>query len=60
MFSIGEFKGNAVITLKRTEQDKFGFTFGVTKAKLILEHLEDIRKFVEENKDKAAAKPGNE
>jgi len=53
MVTIGEFKGNVVITLKRNEQDKFGFTFGLAKAKLILDHLEDIKKFYEENKDKA-------
>ncbi len=46
MFTIGEFKGNAVITLKRSEDDKYGFTFGVSKAKLLLEHIEDIKQFV--------------
>ncbi len=46
MFTIGEFKGNAVITLKRSEDDKYGFTFGVSKAKLVLEHFEDIKQFV--------------
>lgn len=49
MFTIGEFKGNAVITLKRSEDDKYGFTFGLTKAKLLLEHIDDIKKFVEDN-----------
>ena len=49
MFTIGEFKGNAVISLKRSEDDKYGFTFGLSKAKLLLEHIEDVKKFVEEN-----------
>ena len=49
MFTIGEFKGNAVITLKRSEDDKYGFTFGLSKAKLIIEHIEDIKKFISEN-----------
>lgn len=49
MYTVGEFKGNAVITLKRNEEDKYGFTFGVTKAKLLLEHIDDIKKFVEEH-----------
>jgi hypothetical protein len=53
MYAVGEFKGNMVITLKRSEDDKYPFTFGLSKAKLILEHLEDIKKFYEENKDKA-------
>jgi hypothetical protein len=56
MFVIGEFKGNPVITLKQGEDDSYGFTFGLTKAKLVLDHLEDIRKFYEENKDKKKAK----
>jgi hypothetical protein len=56
MFTIGEFKGNAVITLKRGEKDNFGFTFGLSKSKLILEHYEDIKRFYEEHKDKAESK----
>jgi hypothetical protein len=49
MFVIGEYKGNPVITLKRSEEDNYGFTFGLSKAKLILEHLEDIKRFIEEH-----------
>ncbi|HMX43480.1 MAG TPA: hypothetical protein PKB12_07190 [Elusimicrobiota bacterium] len=41
-----------VISLKQNESDRFGLTFGLTKAKLILDHIDDIRKFYEENKDK--------
>jgi hypothetical protein len=44
----GEYKGNKMITLKRNEEDKFPFSFGKAKAKLILEHFEDIKKFAEE------------
>lgn len=58
MFTIGEFKGNVVITLKRTEEDKYPFTFGLAKAKLIMEHLDDIKRFYEENKDKAKGAAG--
>jgi len=46
---IDEYKGHPVITLYKDENDQYGFTFGVSKAKLILECLEDIQKFVEEN-----------
>ena len=60
MVTIGEFKGNAVITLKRNEDDKYGMTFGLSKAKLILEHIEDIQRFYEEYKDKPKAKPQGE
>ena len=49
MFELSEFKGNKVIVLKRDENDKWPFQFGVAKAKLILQHVEDIKKFVEDN-----------
>ncbi|MCK9583100.1 MAG: hypothetical protein M0Q46_05790 [Endomicrobiales bacterium] len=47
--SESEFKGNAMIVLKSSEDDKFPFQFGLKKAKLILETIEDIKKFVEKN-----------
>ena len=50
MIEYHEFKGNKVITLKRTEDDKYPISFGLSKARLILEHIKDIEKFVEENK----------
>ncbi|MEW6517174.1 MAG: hypothetical protein AB1439_09740 [candidate division FCPU426 bacterium] len=55
MHTIGEFKGNAVITLKRSEDDQYGFTFGLAKAKLILENLEAIQAFYSAHKDKKPA-----
>ncbi len=58
MFSIGEFKGNPVINLKRSEDDRYGFSFGLSKAKLLLEHIEDVRKFVaEHDKEKPKDSP---
>ena len=59
MFTIGEFKGNVVISLKANEEDRFGLTFGLTKAKLILDNVENIRKFYEDNKDKIKRKSEN-
>lgn len=50
----GEFKGFKTISLLRNEDDKYPFTFGVAKAQLILENIEDIKKFVEENSNKPA------
>ena len=44
-----EFKGRPILAIKRDENDKFPFSFGVSKAKLILGNLEEIKKFVEEN-----------
>ena len=54
MVERSEFKGKPILILKRNEDDKYPFSFGLTKAKLILENLEEIKRFVEENnKDEA-------
>ncbi|MFA6423311.1 MAG: hypothetical protein WCW17_02540 [Patescibacteria group bacterium] len=42
-----EFKGNPMIVLKNSQDDKFPFQFGVKKAQLVLENIEEIKKFVE-------------
>lgn len=44
-----EYQGKAILVLKRNENDRYPFTFGVSKAKLILDNLAEIKKFVEEN-----------
>jgi hypothetical protein len=44
-----EYKGNPMLSLKSRDDDKFPFTFGLRKARLIMEHLEEIRLFIEEN-----------
>ena len=44
-----EFKGNPVIVLSYGPDDRFPFQFGLRKARLILEHIEDIKKFVEKH-----------
>lgn len=43
-----EFKGNKIIVLKRSDTDNFPFSFGKSKAKLIVENFEAIKKFAEE------------
>ena len=48
MIEYGEFKGNKMITLKRTPEDHYPFSFGKNKAKLIVENFEEIKKFAEE------------
>ena len=53
MIDFGEYKGNKLIILKRSEDDKFPFQFGKAKAKLIVEHIEDIKKFAEEEQETA-------
>ena len=54
-----EFKGNAMIVLKRTEDDRFPFQFGLNKAKLLLESVEEVRAWVakQEAKKPAAGAP---
>lgn len=47
--SESEYKGNPMIVIKQNPEDKFPFQFGIKKAKLVLEHIEDIRKFVEKH-----------
>jgi hypothetical protein len=43
---LGEFKGNPILTLNPDE--RYPFSFGLSKAKLILAHIDDIRAFVEQ------------
>lgn len=45
--SESEFKGNPMIVIKNDEEDKYPFQFGVKKAKLVLENIENIKKFIE-------------
>lgn len=53
---IGEYKGHKTISLLEDGaeiSDKYPpFSFGIKKAKLILEHIDDIKKFAEENEVK--------
>jgi len=56
MFERAEFQGRPVIMLKRNENDRFPFVFGLSKARLILENIEAIKKFVEENEAKPKKK----
>ncbi len=48
LIEYGEFKGNKLIILKRSEEDTYPFSFGKGKAKLIVENFEAIKKFAEE------------
>lgn len=49
MIERSEYKGKPIIIIKRDEEDKYPFSFGITKARLILDNIEEIKKFVEEN-----------
>jgi len=49
--SRAEYKGSPMLVLSQGANDRFPFQFGLKKAKLILEHLGDIRAFVQEHTD---------
>ena len=51
-----EYKGQPVLILKRNENDKYPFSFGLSKARLIIEGIEEIKKFVAENDNKTEEK----
>ena len=44
----GEFKGNKMIILKRGDDERFPFSFGKNKAKMIVENFDAIKNFAEE------------
>jgi len=44
-----EFKGRPMLVIKNGEEDKFPFSFGMSKAKKILESIEAIKQFVADN-----------
>jgi hypothetical protein len=50
-----EYRDKPLLILKRTEDDKYPFSFGLSKARLILEHIEDIKKFVADNETAPSA-----
>ena len=52
-----EYNGKPLLEIARDEKDQFGFKFGLKKARMILDHLDEIRAFVEKN-DRAPAEVG--
>ena len=54
----GDYRGNPMMIIRNTPQDKFPFQFGIRKARLIVEHFEAIKKFAKgqtlEEKEKNA------
>jgi hypothetical protein len=49
MIEQSEFRGHKIIILKRDKDDKYPFQFGAGKAKLIIDNIDEIKKFWEEN-----------
>ena len=52
-----EYNGKPLLELLKDADEKFGFKFGVKKARLIIEHIDAIRAFVEKH-DKVPAQVG--
>lgn len=51
----GDYRGTPMLIIRNAPEDKFPFHFGVKKARLILEHVKDIKKFVAKNDAKITA-----
>jgi len=47
----GAYNGMPMLIIRQTPQDKFPFQFGLKKARLIVEHIEEIREFVEKHSE---------
>lgn len=43
----GDYNGKAMLIIRQSPHDKFPFQFGVKKARLIVEHIDDIKAFIE-------------
>lgn len=56
MIEYGEFKGNKMIILKNGEEDRFPFSFGISKAKKIVENFDAIKSWVEKMEAEKPAK----
>ena len=52
LVEVGNYKGNPVISLRRIPADEHPFTFGLSKAKLIMDNIEAIEEFVRSNAKK--------
>lgn len=49
-----EYKGNPMVVLRRGPEDRYPFQFGLSKARLVLEAVEEIKALVAEQ-DRLAA-----
>jgi hypothetical protein len=43
------YKGKPILILRRTEDEKYPFSFGLAKARSILESLDEIHQFVDQH-----------
>ena len=47
--SESEYKGSPVLILSQGPEDRFPFSFGLRKARLMLDHVDDIKAFVDKH-----------
>lgn len=47
----GNYKGRATLSIKNKPDDKWPFTFGMAKARLIVENIDAIRAFYDKHKN---------
>ncbi|MFA8341784.1 MAG: hypothetical protein ACEPO8_02315 [Rhodothermaceae bacterium] len=53
--TISEYKGNPIISIPLGNNERYSFSFGLTKAKAIMEYLDDIKGFIEKMEAKESA-----
>lgn len=53
--SYDEYKGRAMMVISNGPTDRFPFKFGLKKAKLMVEHIEDVKKWIAEQEAAQAA-----
>lgn len=46
-----EYRNSPVLVIKKDDDDKYPFSFGLAKARLILAHYDDIKAFVEKHEE---------
>lgn len=51
----GDYRGNAMLIIRQTPQDKFPFQFGLKKGRLIVDHYEQIKTWVEKEEKRNRA-----
>lgn len=49
------FKGHPTLEMRAKPEDKYGLTIGMAKARLILDHLDEIKAFVANHEKKEEA-----
>jgi hypothetical protein len=49
-----EYKGNPMIVLRRSAEDRYPFQFGLSKAKLVVDAIEEIKAWVKKQEESRA------